>query len=596
MNYISLSNLSKDVQQIGKSVTNLDTPAVDTTIDISIIKNIHSTNTTTPGGAFDWARTVDGSSSDVGRAVATDPSGNVYIAGNYNGTAVILSGTTTLHTLPASSGGNGGFIIKLTSAGAFEWARTIDGSAGDIAMNIATDTTGNVYVTGFYQNTATILQGSTALHTLPGTSGGGQGAFIVKLTSTGAFDWARTIDSSSGDEGSGITTDTSGNVYIIGYYRGNATIWQGSTSLHTLPATTGGSLGGFIVKLTSAGAFDWARIVDGTGSDTANGIATDATGNVYVTGYYQQTAAILSGSTTLHTLPASTGSTSAFIVKFTSVGALDWVRVIDSSATEESIGIATDASGNVYVTGYYQGTASIFHGTTTLSTLPAISSGTNDAFIVKFTTNGTFDWARVIEGSSSSEVGYDIATDATGNVYIIGNYHGTARILNGSGFILHTLPATSGGSSGTFIVKLTSTGSFDWARVVDGSSTEEGYGIVTDTTGNVYITGYYLGTASILSGSTTLHTLPATSSGSAGAFIVKLSGGGTIFNMVPYTLSPPLQDEFKEKYIYHATSSNSSIATINHVNATSNVIKTETLNAGKIGVWYWLDGNWVRTN
>ena len=141
---------------------------------------------------------------------------------------------------------------------------------------------------------------------------------------------------------------------------------------------------------------------------------------------------------------------------------------------------------------------------------------------------------------------------------------------------------------------MTTGGAFEWARVVDGSTDDIGFGIATDATDNVYITGYYKGTATILSGSTTLHTLPATSGSSQSAFIVKLTAGGTIINNVPYILPPPLQDEFKEKCIYHATSSNASIATINLVNATSNIIRTETLNAGKVGIWYWLDGNWVR--
>ena len=177
----------------------------------------------------------------------------------------------------------------------------------------------------------------------------------------------------------------------------------------------------------------WAKSIGGTGSDYGRGIATDSSGNVYVIGKYSGSFTI--GSTTL----TSAGSNDVFVAKYDTSGTAQWARSIGGTGSDTGYGIATDSAGNVYVTGIYSGTATFAPGTT------LTSAGYNDAFVTKYDTSGTVQWAESI-GGTNTDSGYGIATDSGGNVYVTGSYQGTATFASGT-----TL--TSAGSNDAFVAK-----------------------------------------------------------------------------------------------------------------------------------------------
>ena len=129
------------------------------------------------------------------RRIATDSSGNVYVTGNSFG----LTGIT-------SAGGVDLFVIKYDSSGAKQWTRQLGTSSGDYANGIATDSSGNVYVNG---DTWGGLDGNT--------NAGGDDIFVVKYNSTGVKQWTQQLGSSNSDYAQGTSTDSSGNVYLTGY-------------------------------------------------------------------------------------------------------------------------------------------------------------------------------------------------------------------------------------------------------------------------------------------------------------------------------------------------------------------------------------------
>ena len=125
-----------------------------------------------------WATKAGGTSSDYGRSIAVDGSGNSYVTGYFAGTAIF--GSTSL----TSSGGEDIYIAKLDANANFLWAKKAGGTNGDNGISIAVDGSGNSYVTGYFQGTATF--GSSSL-----TSSGGFEIFIAKLDSNGSFLWAK---------------------------------------------------------------------------------------------------------------------------------------------------------------------------------------------------------------------------------------------------------------------------------------------------------------------------------------------------------------------------------------------------------------------
>jgi len=219
---------------------------------------------------WQWATQAGGSEGDLANGISTDADGNVYVTGFFEATASFGSFNLT------SSGFLDIFVAKLDSNGNWLWAEKAGGSEGDLANGISTDADGNVYVTGYFEATASF--GSFNL-----TSSGSDDIFIAKLDSNGNWLWAEKAGGSEGDYGKGIITDADGNVYVTGYFRGIASF--GSFNL-----TSSGSKDIFVAKMDSNGNWLWAEKAGGIIHDEGRGISTDADGNVYVIGGFYATA------------------------------------------------------------------------------------------------------------------------------------------------------------------------------------------------------------------------------------------------------------------------------------------------------------------
>ena len=424
-----------------------------------------------------WARSIGGQYSDSGVGITTDSAGNMYVTGYYTGSVTI--GSTTL----TDTGYGDAFIAKYDTSGTVQWATSISGTGADSGVGIATDSGGNVYVIGNYNGTLTI--GSTILTTM-----GSNDIFVAKYDTSGTFQWARSIGGTSFDNGYRIATDSGGNVYVIGTYYGTLTI-------ETITLNGVGSSDVFVAKYDTNGTVQWAERIAGAYTDNAHGIATDSGGNVYVTGHYNNTATFAPGTTL-----TSAGFDDVFVAKYDTSGAVQWATSISGMENETGGGIATDSDGNVYVIG------SRFGGSpTTIGSITLPSTYSYDAFVAKYDTNGTVQWANNIGGRWIDSV-YGIATDSGGNVYVSGNYDGTLTI----GSI--TFQSTSGYDA--FFAKYDTSGTVQWAKSIGGTSYGTALGIATDSGRNVYVVGDYDGTLTI--GSTILTTV-----GSNDIFVAKYS-------------------------------------------------------------------------
>jgi hypothetical protein len=387
----------------------------------------------------------------------------------------------------------------------YAWAKKLGGSSSDLGNSIATDSAGNVYITGSFFWTADFDPG---VGTANLTSAGGTDIFISKLNSDGSFAWAKNLGGSDTDLSNSIATDSAGNVYTTGYFYGTADFDPGAG---TANLTSAGFYDIFISKLNSDGTFAWAKNLGGISGDYGNSIATDSAGNVYTTGYFFETADFDPGAGTANL--TSAGGTDIFISKLNSDGTFAWAKNLGGSDTDIGYSIATDSAGNVYTTGRFEGTADFDPGAGTAN---LTSAGGTDIFISKLNSDGTFAWAKQF-GGSSDDNGYSIATDSAGNVYTTGWFFlRTANFDPGAG--------TSAGSVDIFISKLNSDGSFAWAKNLGGSSFDYGNSIATDSAGNVYTTGYFYGTADFDPGAGTANL---TSAGGTDIFISKLNSDGT---------------------------------------------------------------------
>ncbi|MET3542304.1 Tfp pilus assembly major pilin PilA, partial [Pontibacter aydingkolensis] len=180
-----------------------------------------------------------------------------------------------------------------------------------------------------------------------------------------------------------------------------------------------------------------------------------------------------------------------------------WAKQAGGTNSDYGRGIAVDGQGNAYVTGEFLGTATF--GSTTLT-----SAGYDDIFVAKYDPSGTLVWAKQA-GNTNSDYGRGIAVDGQGNAYVTGEFLGTAT------FEGTTL--TSAGALDVFVAKYNASGTVVWAKQAGGTSSDYGRGIAVDGQGNAYVTGEFLGTATL--GSTTL-----TSSGGWDMFVARYDASG----------------------------------------------------------------------
>ncbi len=365
----------------------------------------------------------------VGVSVATDASGNVYVAGQTNGNldGNMLSGTTDFFVTKYNSGGVKQFTQQLGATGVNTYGNSV-----------ATDASGNFYVAGY-------ATGGLDGNTLTGTSD----FFVTKYDSSGVKQFTRQLGVTGVNTfGYSVATDASGNVYVSGET-------FGGLDGNTLSGMGSGDF--FVTKYDSSGAKLFTRQLGAAVGETiAVSVATDTSGNFYVAGY---TESGLDGNTQM-------GTRDIFVTKYNSSGVKQFTNQLGAVGAEtSSTSIATDAFGNVYVAG-------VTNGGLDGNTL----TGTYDFFVTKYNSIGAKQFTRQMGVAGAYTEGNSVATDSAGNFYIAG---GTSGSLDGNTLI---------GIRDFFITKYSSGGVKQFTRQL-GIATTFATSVATDATNNAYVVG-----------------------------------------------------------------------------------------------------------
>jgi uncharacterized delta-60 repeat protein len=348
---------------------------------------------------------------------------------------------------------------------------------------------------------------------------GASDAFVVKYNSAGTPLWARKIGGTGTEINYGVASDSDGNIIVAGYFTSSTGIiynTDGTTTFATF--TIAGGSDGFVVKYNSSGEPQWARQIAGTGNEFLYSLATDSDGNIVVAGTYQNNPVSIFGSSASFATLANAGGIDVFIVKYNSSGTPQWVRRITPSDVRA---IATDSTGNIVVAGLFSSSTITISGSS--SSLSLNNIGGNDAFITQYNSSGEPQWARQIAGTGSDQVN-SVAIDSNGNIVVIGNYQSNPVSIFGSSASFATL-ANANTLSDTFVVKYNSSGTPQWARRIGGIGREYGVSVVTDSTGNIIVTGFYNSTELTIYGTNETPEFTLTNADDD-IFIVKYNSSG----------------------------------------------------------------------
>jgi hypothetical protein len=441
------------------------------------------------------ATSAGGTGTGFSYAVKVGPDNNQYVTGSFSGTATF--GGTTL----TSAGGQDIFLAKYAGPGDLVWVVQSGGSSDDSGQELAFDGAGNVYLTGMFTNSATFdsTDGSTIT-----VSGNGITLYLAKYTSAGALLWVQTgaapFPQGNNPVGLGVAVNnTAGTVYITGYAQYDTTFSSANGTVNDVPGVSAWHM--ILAKYDTSGNFLWGETNSASINCIAYAVAVDAGDNAYVTGWLEDQTTFYSAngqniSVTGFSPAQSTNDypDDAFLVKYDPNGNAQWVNHIGGY---KGIGsdVAVSPSGDISLVGFI---GNIDYGTTgeaetLVSSQPpgaTVSLGggvfTNpynqDILIVTYDSAGVLKLADR-RGGSDQETASGMAYDLSGNLYVTGIY------LNSS-------------SQLTLFVEEFSGKELLWQKAAKnagvwmGGSNGITPAVSVDSSGNIFVTSEYEGTAS----------------------------------------------------------------------------------------------------
>ena len=391
------------------------------------------------------------------------------------------------------------------------YSTLMGGSGADTASAVAVDASGAAYIAGF-----TDSFNLPAVNAAQGVSAGGNDVMVAKFSPSGnTLVYCTYLGGSADDRAYGIAVDAQGNAYIAG-----STTSRNFPVRGALQSKLTGYRNAFVAKLNPAGnGLVYSTYLGGNASDSANGIAVDATGAAYVP-----------GDTTSYSFPASGyqrgihGGQDAFVAKLSADGSqLVYSTYLGGSGDDRGTAIALDGSGSAYVTG-----STFSTDFPVLNPAQQRNGGGQDAFVTRFSADGSFLWFSTYLGGSggtvvSPEIAEAIAVDAQGNAYVAG-------VTVSADFPrLNALQTSLRGLSDAFVSKLTAAGALSYSTYLGGSGAETATGVAVDSSGNAYVSGYtYSSDLPVTS------PIQASNSGEYDAFVAELNPSGNALSCLSY--------------------------------------------------------------
>ncbi|MCE3278128.1 MAG: hypothetical protein K0S44_319 [Bacteroidetes bacterium] len=339
-----------------------------------------------------------------------------------------------------------------------DWIKSGSGPASNQINSVQTDLSGNIYISGSYHDTLSFAD--TNLYSSYFQS------YIAKLNPLGIVLWIKKIDSMV----KGCKVDKDGYLYLFGYY--NSMMTASPYSNDTLQGVNNS----YIMRFDTNGNFIWVKqIGSGSGYEIINDICIDGDGYIYIAGNITHTAHF--GN---YTLVSNPYNSDMFIAKYDNTGACLWVKQSNTDFNADACSLSLSAFGELYVTGYFRGTA--FGGIS--SHIDSLGYITEDMFIAKYHNNGNLIWAKGA-GGDNTDSGRKVVTEDNGNCYVAGRMLGTATFGENTNQQIIT-----GDFGSYFLAKYDNEGNLNWVR--DGSSLSEVFvgGLTIDQNG-LYISGTF---------------------------------------------------------------------------------------------------------
>jgi hypothetical protein len=364
-------------------------------------------------GQLIWAKSIGGGSHEHARSIALDASGNIFVAGDYNGLVDFDPGVG--FSFQDVKGASDIFVAKYDPQGNFIWAKTFGGVGIESCRDMTLDTFGNLLLTGVYQGTSDFDPNGGIINM---TSTGQFDAFLLKLDVLGNYVWSKSIQSANSNYINQVVVDYTGNINIIGYFQGTADF---DPSNATFSMTTISDKSAFFAKYSPQGQFINATMIGGSGFEIGKAIAVDLQDNIYITGNFRGVVDFdPSGSTNFVT---SSGIRDIFIAKYTTQGQFVWANKIGGTGDDQATAITLDNNNEIFIAGYFNGSMTLSNSKT------FTSAGNTDIILARYDSEGSLKYA-VCYGGGNGDEAIGLIANNSGDIYNIGWIQGVSNFGN----------------------------------------------------------------------------------------------------------------------------------------------------------------------
>lgn len=457
-----------------------------------------------------WAKTWGGSEYDISNGMVYDDLGNLYVTGSFRQTADFDPNPDS-EVYRTALGSQDAYLCKFDPMGNYLWVKTWGSLSFTFVNRIIINDAGKILILGGFNNTVDFDPSPTGSNIK--TSNGYDDCFLTSFDENGNHNGVLTWGGAEFDWTYGMDTDNLGNYYTCGTY-------YGTTDFDPSPAgvdnhTSNGSGDVFLLSLDSTFNFRWAKTWGGVDPDSCQAIDAKQSGIIYVTGEFENTVDF--DPDILVDNHTANGNWDAYLSAFNTNGG--FIKAATWGGTSQEIGrdLATDSSGNIIVVGYFHGTADFNPGIPVDS---RTTNGTNsDAFASWFDLNMSYIGVNTW-GEEWTETCWGITVDGSDNVIFTGSFGGTVDFDPSLG----VTELTAADGQDIFVLKLNSTGSFEWARGFGNTLYDEGRDVITDVSGNIFVCGNFGNTVDFNPDIWTQDWY--TSNGEVDAFLLKLLPNG----------------------------------------------------------------------
>jgi len=416
---------------------------------------------------------------------------------------------TLVNPYQAAPGGGGSdaFVAKFDASGALVYSTYLGGNGADVAYAIAADVAGNAYVTG-----VTFSTNFPTASPFQAAAGGKQDAFVTKLNADGnALFYSTYLGGNQDDYAQGIAVNPTGGAYLVG-----VTFSANFPKLGGVQAALNGTNDAFVTALTPAGsALTYSTFLGGSAGENAHAVAVDGSGNAYV-----------AGSTSSSNFPLATplqatfagGDLDGFVSKLSNSGAsLQYSTYLGGNFSDEVLSIAVHSSGTAAVTGY---TTSTTFPTRSAPQPSLASAGHSDAFVSRLSAAGSALTFSSYLGGTGDDRGTGIGVDSSNAGYVVGSTNSsdfnTVKPIDGLG--------TYQGAVDAFATTYDAFGAIVYSTFLGGSDEDRAVGVSVQTAnGRTHIVGNTRSANFPVQAAPIGHLL-----GSQDAFLTRLPGAAAI--------------------------------------------------------------------